>query len=376
LRPPLVCLSHLRWDFVTQRPNHLMTRAARDRAVFFVEEPLPVAGRPELRFAERGNVMVVTPLVPEGRPADPILRDLAAELVRDFVEPPWLWYYTPAAGPWTDTLAASAVVYDCMDDLKAFRGAPPELAAQERQLFLRADIVFTGGHALYERICDRHPSVHPFPSGVDVEHFRRARRPQPEPPDQAAIPHPRIGWFGVIDERFDRELLAEVAAARPEWQFVLVGPVAKLAPEEEPAGPNIHRLGPKPYEELPAYLAGWDVAMMPFARNASTATISPTKTPEYLAGGRPVVGTPIRDVVEPYGRLGLVQIAGDAEGFVRGIEAALAEDREDLVRRAAPVLARGSWDSIWAEMDRLVTLVTEPVDARRPTARLHLATSS
>jgi glycosyltransferase involved in cell wall biosynthesis len=371
--PALVCLSHLRWDFVYQRPNHLMARAARDRRTYFVEEPVDAPGSPGLDLREADGVIVVRPHLPgelsaSGRTA--IMEDLVLDLVRsERLDAPWLWYYTPMALPWTRRVEASAVVYDCMDELSGFRGAPPELLSLERELFARADIVFTGGRSLYVAKAQQHPNVHAFPSSVDVGHFARARRGGPDPADQAAIPHPRIGYYGVIDERLDRDLITGVAERRPDWQLVLVGPVAKLTEDEIPAAPNIHRLGMKSYAELPEYLRGWDVAMMPFARNEATRYISPTKTPEYLAGGRPVVSTSIHDVVEPYGRMELVRIADTPDDFVAATEAALGENMTALLALADAVLRETSWDATWLRMDALVRAAverSEPAFQRRP----------
>ena len=355
--PDLVCLSHLRWDHVFQRPHHLMSRAAIGRRVFYVEEPLE-GERRRMAATARGDVTLLTPIVPPGLP-DGTRRRLIGALLRDYlaghrVVDPTLWYYTPLALRWTDGLPASAVVYDCMDELSAFREAAPELPELERRLLAQADVVFTGGQALWDAKRRRHPEVHALPSAVDARHFAQARRPQPDPADQASIPHPRLGWFGVIDERVDLELVRDVARQRPDWAIVLVGPIAKIAESDIPAEPNVHWLGQKSYDELPAYLAGWDVAIMPFARNTATAFISPTKTPEYLAGGRPVVSTSIADVVRPYGVRGLVRIADDATAFVAACEAAMAEDPASRIRAADAFLAGISWDATWAAMDRHV----------------------
>jgi UDP-galactopyranose mutase len=354
----LVCFSHLRWDYVFQRPNHLMVRAARDRRVFFVEEPAICDGRAGLDVATRQGVTVVRPHVPDGLSREgrhATLGTLMDELVaREDVIAPWLWYYTPIALAWTRGLDASAVVYDCMDELSAFRGASPVLLELESELLARADVVFTGGMSLYDVKSSLHPRVHPAPSSVDRSHFLSTRADGPDPADQATIPHPRIGYYGVIDERIDVELVRAVAGARPDWRIVLVGPVAKLSPSEIPTGSNVHLLGMKPYEELPAYLRGWDVAIMPFALNAATRFISPTKTPEYLAGGKPVVSTPIRDVVEPYGRLGIVRIAETADAFVSAIELALGDRERSDLARADALLAGMSWDETWARMEGLV----------------------
>jgi UDP-galactopyranose mutase len=343
-----------------------MLRAARDRRVFFVEEPLE-ARRRGVAITKRGDVTVVVPQLPPGLP-DAVRRTVLSAVLRDFladqgVQRPTLWYYTPLGLRWTDGIEPGAVVYDCMDELSAFRNAAPELPALERALMARADVVFTGGQSLWERKRRFHPDVHALPSAVDAAHFGLARRPQPDPADQAAIPHPRLGWFGVIDERLDLDLMTAIARRRPDWSIVLVGPVAKIDEASIPDLPNVHRLGQKSYEELPAYLAGWDVAIMPFARNEATAFISPTKTPEYLAGGRPVVSTSITDVVRPYGANGLVRIADDAGAFEAACEAAMAEDDRTRIRAADAFLAGISWDRTWSTMDRHLRRVA----TRRPT---------
>jgi glycosyltransferase involved in cell wall biosynthesis len=365
-KPDVVCLSHLRWDFVYQRPQHLMSRFARDHRVFFFEEPEFHEGAARLDLSERpGGVRVAVPRLPHGlsaEQAEAAQRDLLQGLLADHgIADYILWYYTPMALGFSHGLEPSAVVYDCMDELSLFRGAPPSLLDRERRLLELADLVFTGGQSLYEAKRERHSAVHAFPSSIEAEHFGRARRPvAPEPADQAAIPHPRLGYVGVIDERIDLDLLAAAAAARPDWQWVMIGPVVKIDPESLPRRSNIHYLGMKSYDELPSYLAGWDVALMPFARNESTRFISPTKTPEYLAGGRPVVSTPIRDVVRPYGELELVEIAEDPESFVAAAERAMtrygegAPGRAEWLRRVDDFIARGSWSRTFRQMSDLI----------------------
>lgn len=354
----IVCLSHLRWDFVYQRPNHLMARAARTHRVFFVEEPLHCGATARVETRSVDGVVVVRPVVPESAADDtlPMLRAaIDGLLASEGIQQPWLWYYTPMALPWTAHVPAEAVIYDCMDDLASFRFAPTKMAALEQRLIERADVVFTGGRSLYESRRARHPDTYLLPSSVDAAHFRQARSNRlAEPTDQAAIRRPRIGYFGVIDERIDLALLERVALSRPEWSLVMVGPMAKIDDKDLPRAANIHWLGRKSYAELPAYLAGWDVAMMPFALNDSTRYISPTKTPEYLSGGRPVVSTPITDVVHPYADEDLVHIASDGAAFVKAIELALAVDRTELAARADRFLTNQSWDATWARMERLV----------------------
>jgi UDP-galactopyranose mutase len=260
----------------------------------------------------------------------------------------------------TDHLAPAAVVYDCMDELAAFKGAPPTLAAREAELLARADLVLTGGQSLYEAKRHQHANIHPCPSSVDVAHFAQARRANADPPDQASLPHPRLGFFGVIDERMDVALLEGVAAVRPDWHIVLVGPVVKIDPALLPRRPNIHYLGPKSYDELPAYVGGWDVALLPFARNDATRFISPTKTPEYLAAGKPVVSTSICDVVRPYGQRGLARIADHPHAFVRACAEAMAEDVTARLARGDAFLRQMSWDRTWRRISSLMDAARSP----------------
>jgi UDP-galactopyranose mutase len=381
--PDLVCLSHLRWNFVFQRPQHLLSRFARERRVFFFEEPVYGKGRPRLQVTRSPEgVWVAVPHLPEGMSEELVVASQQALLdellVRHAVRRYVSWYYTPMALPFSRHLQPCAVAYDCMDELSAFRGAPPALLGHEVELLERANVVFTGGQSLYEAKKDRHASVHAFPSSVDVAHFATARGPLREPEDQAPIPHPRLGFFGVVDERMDLALLEAVADARPDWQLVILGPVVKIDPASLPRRPNLHFLGGKLYTELPAYLASWDVALLPFARNESTRFISPTKTPEYLAAGKPVVSTSIRDVVRPYGELGLVRIADTPEDFVRACEAALAEDRASWLPRVDAHLATMSWDITWSQMKALLDAATvrrsEGTKPEATTAPLELAT--
>jgi UDP-galactopyranose mutase len=360
----LICLSHLRWNFVFQRPQHLLTRCARERRCFYFEEPIYESGRPALKIQQSGLVKVATPHLPAGcTDADAVgfQRQLVDELmeshsVHDYV----LWYYTPMALAFTEHLQPQAIAYDCMDELSAFANAPATLATHEEELLRRADVVFTGGHSLYEAKRHKHASVHAFPSSVDVAHFARARSITSEPPDQATIPRPRLGYFGVIDERLDASLLDGIAAARPDWQFVMVGPIVKIDPATLPQRPNIHYLGQKTYDELPSYISGWNVALLPFARNEATRYISPTKTPEYIAAGKPVVSTSIHDVVHPYEQQRLVRIADTVDGFANACAAAMDEDAVSRTARGDAFLGQTSWDQTWAGMRHLLEAAISP----------------
>jgi hypothetical protein len=258
----ILCFCHLRWNFVYQRPQHLLTRCTALADVHLWEEPIfETRNSPGLaRSIGRGGVHVLTPILPHG------LNDDAIEVAQRALLDEYIyvqrldeivaWYYTPMALKFSDHLVPEVTVYDCMDELSAFQGAPPELIEQERRLFARADVAFAGGASLYAFKRARHANVHLFPSSIDQGHFVAARLSQTDPQDQAGIAHPRIGFFGVIDERLDRDLLKEVAARHPSWQFVMIGPVVKIHQDELPRGANIHYLGQKDYENLPALHRG------------------------------------------------------------------------------------------------------------------------
>ncbi|MFM7027861.1 MAG: UDP-galactopyranose mutase [Chakrabartia sp.] len=360
IRPTLVCFSHLRWNFVFQRPQHLMSRFARDFDVFFWEEPMTTDAAPHVAVAvDPSGVRVLTPHLPDGLSDDDRVRALRTLLNQALVGQPGdlvRWFYTPMMLPISQHLNAAVTVYDCMDELSAFKYAPVDLPWLERELFQAADIVFTGGYSLYEAKAAHHANVHPFPSAVDVDHFAQARAlaPAPDAP-------PTIGFYGVVDERFDTSLLDAVAMLRPDIRFEIVGPVVKIDPALLPQRPNLHYAGPADYAELPAILGRWHAAMMPFARNDSTRFISPTKTPEYLAGGRPVVSTGIRDVERHFGGLSGVLLADDAEGFVAACDAAilLAEDPSAWRPQVDAVLSQISWDrTYWAMRDQVQAALT------------------
>ncbi|MGE5463916.1 MAG: UDP-galactopyranose mutase [Syntrophothermus sp.] len=357
----LVCFSHLRWNFVYQRPQHLMSRSARERRVFFIEEPEPSNGPTHMKLEkDPSGVVVVKPQLPAGlneEETNTAMRDLVDQFFAREINEYILWYYTPMALNFSRHLEPALTVYDCMDELSLFRGAPAKLRDLEQELISRADLIFTGGQTLYEGKKNGYDNVYLFPSSIDARHFEQARKEQEDPSDQAHIPHPRLGFFGVIDERMDLDLLSELAQARPNWHMVMLGPVVKIDPESLPNFPNIHYLGMKTYDQLPKYLANWDVALLPFALNDSTRFISPTKIPEYLAGGKPVVSSPIRDVINPYGKQNLVSIAGTAAEFENAIQNILQRKREDTARWLSKVdqqLSQNSWDYTWKKMMTLI----------------------
>jgi glycosyltransferase involved in cell wall biosynthesis len=358
-----LCFSHLRWNFVLQRPQHLLTRASRTNKVFYIEEPIfEKVTKPFMRTAEpSAAIRVLTPVLAEGTSHTDAIdmqrmlvdRALASIQFDHLI----LWYYTPMALPFTDHIECDVCIYDCMDELSAFKNAPRELVQMEKLLMQRTDIVFTGGQSIYEAKRRLHRSIHPFPSSIDVPHFHKARNPAAEPADQSAIPHPRVGYFGVIDERLDIGLVSQVAVAMPDVHFIMIGPVVKIDPAELPRLPNIHWLGGKTYAELPSYMGYWGVGWMPFALNEATRYISPTKTPEFLAAGLPVVSTAIVDVVRTYGAKGLVQIA-DSDDIVEKLTEALGNPKDLLWKSVDAYLATMSWDQTWNAMSNHIAKVS------------------
>lgn len=356
---PLVVYSHLRWDFVYQRPQHVLSRMARERRVLFVEEPMPTGESPRIEVSfPAANVLRCVPRgAYRGEPFGAEQLDVLAGALARVVEGSGCarhvaWLYTPMAVPLAERLAPVAVVYDCMDELAGFHGAPAAMRAREEELFDVADVVFTGGPSLYRAKRERHPNVHCFPSSVDGAHFARGRV-------RSSALGTRLGFYGVLDERLDRDLVAALAAARPQWQLELVGPVVKIARASLPTAPNLRYPGPRRYEELPDVIAGWDVCLMPFAMNEATRFISPTKVLEYMAAERPIVSTPIADVAEPYGDV--VRIAATPEAFVAACDAALGESRLERAERSArmrAIVAERSWDNTVAAMAALIDDVT------------------
>ncbi|HYE58213.1 MAG TPA: UDP-galactopyranose mutase, partial [Rhodothermales bacterium] len=359
---PLVVFSHLRWDFVFQRPQHLLTRLAVTRPVLFVEEPEFREGEPGWTFSRPApGIEVARPHTPVREPGFSAAQQLVLEALVDALLASHhlsgcdAWLYTPLALPLAERLSPIVLVFDAMDELSLFAGADPRLVDLEQQTMTRADVVFTGGPSLYRARKDRHPHVYCFSSSVEAAHFAQALDPGIEADDQRTITGPKLGFFGVVDERMDPALLAALADAHPEWNVVVIGPVVKIDPVTLPQRPNLHYLGARRYEELPRYLAGWDLCLLPFACNDATRFISPTKTLEYFAAEKPVVSTSITDVAEPYGDI--VYLADGPADFVAACEQALsatAGERTARTERMRTVLAATSWDRTAAEMARLV----------------------
>ena len=378
--PTIIVFSHLRWNFVYQRPQHLLSRLAKHYQIVFMEEPVPNGDDFLEQLTPAPNIEVLRPHVTSSIPGFhddhlPVLQSQLADYLRERgIDDYLVWFYTPMALPLAAQLQPRAVIYDCMDELSAFMHAPRQLIQRENALYQMADLVLTGGPSLFRSKRERHGNVHCFSSSVDAGHFAAANDSSvPEHSAQAGLPHPRLGYCGVIDERIDLELIAAMADVHPEWQIVMVGPVVKINPEHLPQRSNIHWLGQQSYADLPRFMTGWDVCLLPFALNDATRFISPTKTLEYMAAGRPAVSTRIRDVAEPYGHV--VEIADTVLSFIASCEAVLAESEAQQASRRAQmqgIVQATSWDAtvnaIHAQINAL--------PARQPAGKAPAANSS
>ncbi len=357
--PDIVVFSHLRWEFVWQRPQHIIQRLSKNRNILIVEEPIPFHKRDEGKAKITQVDTNITVLQPQARWEN--FSDVVTPFVQQYVKEkgssqPILWFYSPMFVEVSETIPHQLIVFDCMDELSAFNGAPQSLIDKEAQLLEMADVVFTGGKSLFDSKKQKAKKVFCFPSSVDQQHFEKALKVfTPVPGDLKQVPHPIIGFYGVIDERMDLALLEKVASTLPLLSFVLVGPIVKIDPETLPKQSNIYYLGQRSYEELPQYLKAFDVAMMPFALNKSTQFISPTKTLEFMAAMKPIVSTPIYDVVRDYQQE--VAIADDEKKFAQAIQNYIHESPRERIQREKlqqQVIKRTSWDKTVHQMEKIL----------------------
>ena len=364
---PILVHCHLRWDFVWQRPQQIFSRLARHHRILFLEDPLEGEGVRRLEItAAQNNIVRVVPVLPgfvsrmsvdeQSLATLSLLEEAMVEhpLLKGAFANPIQWFYSPmSAKVFMNKFDAVAVVYDCMDELANFKFAPPDISQREDALLAGADIVFTGGHQLYMAKSQRHDNAHFFGCGVDVAHFGRARLAgTPIPTDIADLPGPVIGYFGVIDERLDYELIANLARRFSTGSVVMVGPFAKVNPEDLPKLPNIHWLGQRAYADLPSIVKAFDVCMMPFALNAATQYINPTKTLEYMAAGKPVVSTAIQDVVRHF--TPVVSVAYSHQAFADAVQEALVQPQQHLLAQGVERAAGATWDVTVTNMRALM----------------------
>jgi glycosyltransferase involved in cell wall biosynthesis len=373
----IVVFSHLRWGFVWQRPQQFLSRFAKKHQVLFVEEPFfdrTEGFEPELSLHQvMPNVTVACPHLAPSWATNPKLPGLLREQTQKAIDQmnesgtfdrPLLWYYSPMDASWSlGHFANRGIVYDSMDELSQFTGAPPSLVANEQRLMKYADVVFTGGYELYLKKKQYHDNVHFFGCGVEYDHFARAQDPTISiPPDIDFLGRPILGWFGVVDERVDYAMLGDIARAKPDWSLAIIGPVVKVDPNTLPHFPNLFWMGGRDYSVLPNYCKAFDVCLMPFANNASTQYINPTKALEYFATGRPVVSTPVRDVVRQYSDL--IDIAANTDEFIKAVDRALREPNAERIARGIEKARRCSWESTVRDMQKLIRDAIKPNDRR------------
>ncbi len=346
----MIVFCHLRWDFVFQRPQHLINRLSQSYKILMVEEPIVYAEGEKYTAHIKHITDRITVLQPRvdtiNEIGDVIKKHLSSNTI------PIGWFYSAAFVPVFEKIKFCKIIYDCMDELALFKGASQQLISQEKELILKADLVFTGGKSLYESKRHFKTSTYCFPSSVDREHFDIANKNAEVPNEIAYLPKPIIGYYGVIDERIDYLLLEETARENPDCSFVMIGPLAKITAEELPQNPNLYFLGMRDYNQLPAYLGSFDIAMMPFAMNDATKYISPTKTLEYMAGGKPVISTPVHDVVRDYNHC--VKIIKNAGDFKSAIKSFIADEDKSYLKAYSSVLDATSWDATVMQMIELI----------------------
>jgi glycosyltransferase involved in cell wall biosynthesis len=363
---PIIVHCHLCWDWVWQRPQQFISRLSARHKILFVETigPDPHLSSPCARFwtaPDFPNVTILRLQFPCWRWPDGAFVDRERRrLVKEFLAGPGAgqfenavqWFYDPMTVPsFHGYLGEVATVYDCMDELSKFREAPPSIRPRERKLLAAADVVFTGGRKLWESKRMLNANSHFYGCGVDSAHFGKAREPRTKiPADVAPLRKPVLGYFGVVDERMDYDLLVKLAEANPHWSIAMVGPTLKV--HAVPRLSNIHWLGQKAYADLPAYCKAFDVFLMPFALNEATEFINPTKALEYMAAGRPIVSTAVPDVITNFGEV--VHVAKSHEEFISHCREAIQRPNTKRIQAGLKKASDNSWDSIVARLEEHV----------------------
>jgi glycosyltransferase involved in cell wall biosynthesis len=368
----IVVFCHLRWGFVWQRPQQFLSRFAKKHPILFIEEPFfdrKKGAQPDLQFHRvMPNVTVMCPHVGPEWNRNPDLPTKLREWTKEAIarmnqntegafDRPLLWYYSPMDSAWSlGFFPNRGVVYDCMDELSQFTGAPPQLIENEKRLMQHADVIFTGGFEMGEKRKKLHDNVHIFGCGVEIEHFGKARDPETQiPADIDFMARPILGWFGVVDERVDYAMVGEMARKRPDWSFAMVGPVVKIDPNLLPHSPNLYWMGGRDYQQLPNYCAAFDICMMPFAMNASTQYINPTKGLEYMATGRPTISTPVKDVVRQWSDI-ISIVKNNADEFIDAAEKLLNDKtfRQEKVEKGLALASQCGWENTVKSMQQLI----------------------
>jgi len=376
-RKTIICFSHLTWDRnLFQRPQQLMLRFSKRFNVLYVSGYscrqffIDLFRRKKTHsYHVTDNLAVYSPFaLPPIKKYSSITIRLNKILLSFLVKrrlkklkfkDPILWIYHPryidAIGKFKEEL----IIYDCMDDFTSLLSDYEDRERNikdERALLKKADMVFAGGYSIAELKRDSREHIHVFPSAVEIYHFKKARSDNLEMPDDITdIPHPILGYWGAIDERVDHELLKRLAMKHPEWSIVLLGPIVRhkagdLSYLKEIK--NIFWLGPKDYSLLPNYAKAFDVCLIPFVLSREGKFLSPTKTLEYLATGKPVVSTPITDVVRFYD--GVVGIADGPDEFGMAVRRCMEEDNASMKQKRICFTENKSWEDTAEKMEKLI----------------------
>jgi glycosyltransferase involved in cell wall biosynthesis len=363
---PIIVHCHLRWEGVWQRPQQFLSRLSKRHEILFVEGPLLHDSNEPPHYTlksapEHPAITIMQTHFPSSRFQDgqwvdekrlELLKEALNGPLKGKFNRPIQWFYDPMAAPaHMGKVNDIAIVYDCMDELSQFRFAPPEIITRERQLLANADVVFAGGRKMCESKSRYNRNCHFYGCGVDVKHFSRARLPETQIPEDVSFGEGQLvlGYFGVVDERLDYDLIAKLADANASWHIAMIGPTCKVDPAALPQRPNIHWLGRREYAQLPEYTKGFDVSLMPFALNEATEYINPTKALEYMATGRPIVSTAVPDVVSNFNTV--VKIARTPEEFVEMCSTECLEPDEAAVARGIQMAADNQWDSIVQKLE-------------------------
>jgi glycosyltransferase involved in cell wall biosynthesis len=363
---PIIALCHLSWNWVWQRPQQFLSRLAKTHPILFVETYCSDTPTGFIRLHSpegHPNVTVCETHLPASRWSDGrfidrerrrLLRNTLANELAGRFDDAILWFNDPmAVTAFAGYLDESLIVYDCMDELSQFKGAPPALIEREYELLEVADVVFCGGRKMRDKRVRINPNSHFYGTGVDCRHFGSARSPSLAVDSAiAALRGPVLGYFGVVDERIDYELLAALADADPTWHVVMVGPTAKVDPAQFPRRSNLHFLGGRPYAQLPAITKGFSVCLMPFALNEATEYINPTKALEYMAAGRPVVSTALDEVKSNFKTV--ARIAGSHREFIAMCRREVDSPSQTRIERGLSLASENTWEAIVAKMERHV----------------------
>lgn len=389
-RPDVLCISSIDWDFIWQGHQEIMSRlAAEGHRVLFVENtgvrPPRLSDLPRLRHRvtnwrkgtkgfreERPNLFVHSPIVlplPYSRVARWVNRQVMLRSLNRWMRAigfsrPVVWTFlpTPLARDVIRSIDSSLTIYYCIDDLASSSAEARRIASSEIALFREADLVFVTSEKLRARAAETSPHVHLFPFGVNLGTFERVRTEEaPIPGDLAALPRPVAGYVGGLHQWVDQDLIAAVAGRMPGVSFALVGPAQGDVSRLERV-PNVHLLGQRPHEDVPRYVKGFDVGLVPYRIAEYTANVYPTKLNEYLVMGTPVVATDLAEIRRFNAEHGdVVRVASTVDAYADEVRRAMAGSTPAEIARRIEVAESNSWER---RLEAMQALIDEGLAAR------------